>query len=539
MKLTISLRLIAMTVCSTTMLILVGMFGYFSTNSVTTDLKRTNDNVIASLNTLSQAESEFLLIRVNALYHLSYTTEDKKAPHEKVIKEKIESIRNLFNSYTKLTADEKDKALLQADQQLFAAYLPALEKVLEKSRANDREGANTVIENEWKPAGNKLTAAFHEHSQYNRDLGEQIVKHAVASGQRYTLSILVTIAVGVVLVAFIARVLRKGITRSLNSMRQTMLHVAKNLDFTARVSGTGNDEIGDTAQAFNHLLEHVHNNIQTLAEDAQQLAQAASDVARTAAHIASASSQQSDAASNMASSVEQMSVSISQVGDRAVEVHRFTTETGQLAGEGENAIAHSTDEINQTADTVKDSADCIYQLETHSAKIAGVVNVIREVAEQTNLLALNAAIEAARAGEQGRGFAVVADEVRQLAERTSTSTLEIANTIETMLAGARTAATSMHQVAEKVAHSVSLAQQANAVMEKIGLGSRNGVHMVNEIADAIREQSEASQSLAQQIEKVAQMAEIGSTAANEGAHAAQELDQLATGMQQIIATYRL
>lgn len=528
-----------MTTCTIVALLIVGFLGYLSTHTLTKDLRQTNENIISSLNILSEAEANFLLIRVNALYHLSYSEADKKTPHEKTIKEKIDAIQGLLTDYEKLAIDNTDKAMLQADRDLFAAYLPALEKVLEKSRANDREAANTIIENEWKPAGNKLTTAFLAHAKYNRELADQIVNQAVKEGRRNTIGILVISLIGAALSIIIAHMLRVGIIQALNNMRNTMQHVATQLDFTARARVKQKDEIGDTAQAFNHLLEQVHANIQTIATDAEELAVAASGLARTSAHIATASAQQSDAASSMASSVEEMSVSISQVGDRASEVHRFTNESGQLADEGEQVITHTMADINQTADSVQQAGRCIDQLETQSEKIANVVAVIKEVAEQTNLLALNAAIEAARAGEQGRGFAVVADEVRKLAERTSNSTLEIASTIEAMLASARMAAASMHQVAEKMNSSVEQARQANTVMAQIGHGSRSGIEMVNEIANAIREQSSVSQSLAQQIEKIAQMAEVGSAAAREGADAAQELDALAAGMQKIVASYRL
>lgn len=537
MKLNISQRLIGMILVSALALIVGGFIGYINVQRLTNDLKYTHDNLNSSLDALSKIESNFLLIRVNGLYHTYYDDAAKKAQHETVINEKIQAIESLFGTYEKQALDAENLTLLKQDQALFADYVQALNRVLEKSRTNEREAVDAIIESDWKPAGNKLTEVLIAHRIHNQQLADQTVNNAVESGKRSLQFTIVATAIGVGLMALLGWLIRQSILSSLQTMRATMLHVAGQLDFTARVELHSHDEIGIIAHAFNQLLDRMQDNIRSVATGAEQVAVAASQVAQTSAQIAASSQNQSESAASMSATVEQMTVSIGQVSGQAEEVHNFSSKSGELAHHGEQAIHEAVQEIHIAAAAVKLAAERIHQLESQSEQISSVIAVIREVADQTNLLALNAAIEAARAGEQGRGFAVVADEVRKLAERTASSTTEIAQTIESMRAGAKDAVEGMQKTVQQVGGSVEKVGTANQLMQQIGSGSRNGVAMVNEIVNAIQEQSSASNSIANQIEKIAQMAEEGSCAAHEGYQSAKELDQLAVAMQKMVAAY--
>ncbi|MBP5987546.1 MAG: methyl-accepting chemotaxis protein [Azonexus sp.] len=279
------------------------------------------------------------------------------------------------------------------------------------------------------------------------------------------------------------------------------------------------------------MVASIVRNAELVACSADQLLVASEQVAERAR-------QQSDAASSMAASVEEMAVSIDQVKENATEAHNISEASGALSNDGASVIHNAASEMRKISEAVQSSSQIVEDLGHQSDHITSIVNTIKDIADQTNLLALNAAIEAARAGEQGRGFAVVADEVRKLAERTALSTTEIAGMVSSIQNGTRSAVSSMQAGVEQVSHGVELANQAGESINRIRDGATRVTAVVNDISGSIVEQSIASNDIAQKLETIAQMSEESAAAVRHTADAARQLQSLSSSLHQTVSKFR-
>ncbi|WP_051229001.1 methyl-accepting chemotaxis protein [Paludibacterium yongneupense] len=324
-------------------------------------------------------------------------------------------------------------------------------------------------------------------------------------------------------------------------MQYVVVDICDHLDFSHRIpmESDRKDEVGKTVVAINRLVEKLQATLKNLRADVHALGGTVSSLTQSSGKVSDSCNSQSSAVSAMATGVEQMAAGIGQVVTQAEQAREISSQSGQLAKQGRTVIEITVQDIHQISRSVRTVAEGIQGLVDSSQQIENVAREIGEIADQTNLLALNAAIEAARAGEAGRGFAVVADEVRKLAERTASSTREITRTIQGMRENATQSVLSTDEAVSRVDQGVARAGQVTETIHSIEQGSSNTARVAQEISQAIKEQNEVSIRLSEQIDQVASTTQKNSVVAQNTHDVATEIDSLAHRMMGMIADYKV
>lgn len=350
---------------------------------------------------------------------------------------------------------------------------------------------------------------------------------------------LATFGVLAVFTALLGVLLEKSLVGRLNALRAVIAGMYGDGDLTRRAAVEGRDEIAGVAEDFNRLIGSFATIVGKVLFNSVEVVSASKQLMGDANRVASGSNQQRDAALATTGAMGELTENMSQVSRSASETAEISETSSRLSSEGMRIVHRASAEMEQIAASVTESARVVCALGERSKAISGIVQTIREIADQTNLLALNAAIEAARAGEQGRGFAVVADEVRKLAERTAKATGEISQMIGAIQGETQSAITSIEAGTGQAKNGADLAQQAAASLESINSGARVTMEKVDAIAAAVAQQSRAGNTIADHVTNIMQMAENNSAAAEKALGEANQLDYLATNLKEIGNVFKL
>jgi len=311
-------------------------------------------------------------------------------------------------------------------------------------------------------------------------------------------------------------------------------------DLTIKLTAEKNDDvIGQLFNGFNKLVQNIKNMILSLTDAIQATASASAQISSSAEEMAAGAQEQSTQTTEIAGAVEQMTKTIMETSKNSASAAEQSKVARDVAKDGGKSISDTIEGMNKIANVVEDAASTIKELGKSSEKIGTIIEVIDDIADQTNLLALNAAIEAARAGEHGRGFAVVADEVRKLAERTTKATKEIGSMIKEIQKDTYGAVTAMESGTEEVQHGTKLAHESGSSLNEIISNTDQVLDIINQVAAASEEQSSAAEQISHSIEGINSVTQQAAAGVQQIARAAEDLNNLTVTLQRLVDQFKI
>lgn len=487
---------------------------------------------------LQAAESSLVALeRVKESLASAVTTGDEEAL--KTSDSFAEQLKKQLNQVGQL--DAKLKQELNPILASFDSYYRVAYKVSQEMVSNSAD-MSTIAERSQKMNAD-YDATTSQLSKFRNIQLEHFTASIDDANQQASTLITVGIIMGVIttLVLFGTAIpVVSGITSSLGHIIHSLKDLAKeDGDLTVRIQTKSKDELGDLAYWFNSFMEKLQGVVKEIVNTTLPLSSLAKDLHQLTDDTNKTIAVQRQAAEQAKYAVDEMSHSVIAEASSANEASSAASESNTAADRGQQTVGVTVNNIRQLASNVQEASEVILKLETDANQVGAVLDVIKGIAEQTNLLALNAAIEAARAGEQGRGFAVVADEVRTLASRTQKSTEEIQKTIEQLQSAARSAVQKMQQSTVQAEQSVTSANQAGESLQVITSSIRRIREMNQNIASATEDQQVMAGTIVGHVVEIVKHTEHSSQSAGHIAKASRELANLAQNLENIARLFRV
>ncbi|MFP4144476.1 MAG: methyl-accepting chemotaxis protein [Phycisphaeraceae bacterium] len=369
----------------------------------------------------------------------------------------------------------------------------------------------------------------------NSDLQE---RHDAIS--RLLATTVVIMVVCLVIALALAALLERSIVKPMRQIIQRFEEIAEgDGDLTQRVDETRRDEIGELGKRFNRFVARIHDIVAAVKQTTQELAQRATDISGSSDDLARNMNEQTRQVDQVAAAIEEMAASVKEVAAKAADAATNAGRAGDAANQGGEVVRETIEGMHSINEAVNSSAASVQELGKRGEQIGQIIEVINDIADQTNLLALNAAIEAARAGEHGRGFAVVADEVRKLAERTTKATEEVAASIEAIQQETGQAVERMEAGTQEVTRGVESASTASGSLRDIVAAAQQVAEMIESIAAASEEQSTASGDVARNVEAISSMIRAATEGCTNSAKSVSDLAGTAQQLQALINRFKL
>jgi methyl-accepting chemotaxis protein len=516
----------------------IGLGGYINLHRINAGSVKIYGQVARPLGDLTLLSAEFQRVRVNSHKMLSIDDIDE---HESMVErsvELIDIIKKRAQAYEKTLINAEDKKLFTSFNQSLADYVVQLESLNKLVMAGNKAAANELIVDEYDRTARNLQKAIEKLVETKMVQGKQVseANNLLAQNAGW---IMIGLAIGgAVLAVILGLLLSRSIVRPVAVLAKDAKKIASG-DLTVRIQATTGDEIGELARSFSAMADSLRETIRQVADTSGLVASSADQLFATSERIASEAEEMVNQVQTVATAGEEMAATSNDIANNCNSAAGGALDASTSASEGSTVVDRTVQAMGLIARRVHETATTVASLGQRSDQIGQIVGTIEDIADQTNLLALNAAIEAARAGEHGRGFAVVADEVRALAERTTRATKEISGMIRSIQGETRSAVVGMEEGVHEVEQGTAEAAKSGAALQNIMEQINNLSMQLGQVATAAEEQTATTSEMSHNIQQITDVIQQTANGAQQSATAAAELNKLAADLQSLVHRFRL
>ncbi|WP_046237394.1 methyl-accepting chemotaxis protein [Pseudomonas syringae pv. coryli] len=522
----------------TCLLIALGGIALWKMGELRSSMDTLQNNAMASIIVANKVSSATMRLRLDVRRLIGQSDPQAQAATAARVKASREEMLKQSAAYAPLVSNASEASLYQTVNTSAQKFASLLETVLEFSQKGDNAGAVMFTDVNIVPITETLQTAVDELVQMNIEQADSLGADAMASYQSgFTFTVVIIIA-SLIITIILAVLLTRSIVTPLKSLLSVNERIASG-DLRGDIPVTGDDEFSELQRSTLAMQKNLRQTIGLIGNSSQQLASAAEEMNSITVQSSTGLGRQNQEIEQAATAVNEMTAAVDEVARNAAAASDAAKESNASTVRGAERVASTVTAIEKLSATVLATSADVQRLAGQSNDISKVLAVIRTIAEQTNLLALNAAIEAARAGEQGRGFAVVADEVRALAHRTQQSTQEIEQMIGAVLEGSEQATRSMQESCMGAQDTLGIAHEAGAALDDIARRIEEINDMNTLIATASEEQAQVARSIDHNLISIRDLSVQSTEGANQTSLASGELSRLAIEMNGVVTRFKM